>query len=207
MAAAPAGAPAAFKGGFADPVFNAQAVFRAIMDALARPGTMAGFEDFTDPPSPLIPTVGCIAATLFDHDTRIWLDPVLARNDRVTGWLTFNTSAPLTRQSLDAHFALVSDGGMLPSLESFSQGTQEYPNRSTTLVVQVARLTGGRELHLTGPGIKTRATIAPAGLPDHFVSQWQANRNRFPRGVDMLLAAPEGVIGLPRTVNISAKEL
>ena len=198
---------AAFQGGFADPVFNAQTVFRGIMDALARPGSTACFDGLTNPPQPLDPTVGSIAATLFDHDTRIWLDPALARNDDVTGWLTFNTSAPLTNHTLDAHFAIVSDRGVLPSLESFSQGTQEYPDRSTTLILQIGALSGGPALILTGPGIRTEQDIAPCGLPDHFVDQWRANRERFPRGVDVLLAAPEGVIGLPRTVNIRTREL
>ena len=198
---------AAFRGGFADPVFHAQAVFRAVMDALARPGSTARFDGLCDPPEPLIPSVGSIAATLFDHDTRVWLDPALARNDPVTGWLAFNTAAPITRQSLEAHFAIVSDSAALPSLESFSQGTQEYPDRSTTLILQIERLTGGRTLVLTGPGIRTARDIAPSGLPDHFLDQWRANRDRFPRGVDVLLAAPDCVIGLPRTVHISAKEL
>lgn len=198
---------AAYQGGFADPVFNAQSVFRAIMNALSRPGSTARLDGLTDPPEPLNATVGSIAATLFDHDTRIWLEPSLARNEAVTGWLTFNTSAPLTEQSLDAQFAVISDCSALPSLESFSQGTQEYPDRSTTLILQIESLSGGPTLILTGPGIKSRQEIAPLGLSEHFLNQWSANRERFPRGVDVLLAAPEGVIGLPRTVTISAKEL
>jgi alpha-D-ribose 1-methylphosphonate 5-triphosphate synthase subunit PhnH len=177
------------------------------MDALARPGSTARFDGLSNPPKPLAPTVGSIAATLFDHDTWIWLDPALASNDDVTGWLTFNTSAPLTNHSLDAHFAIVSDCRALPSLESFAQGTQEYPDRSTTLILQIDALTGGPALILTGPGIRTEQGIAPSGSPDHFLDQWRTNRERFPRGVDVLLAAPEGVIGLPRTVNIRTKEL
>ena len=206
MAATQAGA-AAFQGGFAEPVFNAQTVFRGVMDALARPGSIVRFDGLSDPPQPLISTAGSIAVTLFDHDTRIWLDPALARNEQVTGWLTFNTSAPLIHQPLDAHFAIVSDCSVLPPLEGFAQGEQEYPDRSTTLILQIARLTGGRALVLAGPGIRKEQEIAPQGLPGHFLDQWQANRDRFPRGVDVLLVAPEGVIGLPRTVTISAKEL
>ena len=197
----------AFQGGFSSPVFNAQSVFRAIMNAMAQPGSIARFDGLTDPPQPLTPTVGSIATTLFDHDSRIWLEPALARNEGVTGWLTFNTSAPLTQQSLDAHFAIVADSSAVPSLESFSQGTQEYPDRSTTLILQIEGLTGGRTLVLTGPGIRAEREIAPLGLPGHFVDQWKANRNRFPRGIDVILAAAEGVIGLPRTVNISVREL
>ncbi|WP_136659365.1 phosphonate C-P lyase system protein PhnH [Nitratireductor sp. XY-223] len=192
----------AFQGGFADPVLNAQAVFRQVMNALARPGTRTAFEGLTKPPESLFASVGSIAATLFDHDTKIWLDPLLSQNEAVTGWLTFNTSAPLTPQMLDADFAVIADSAALPSLESFAQGTQEYPDRSTTLIIQIGALEGGPELRLTGPGIKDAASIAPAGLPDHFIEQWAGNRTRFPRGVDVILAAPEGIVGLPRTVKI-----
>ncbi|MEX3007357.1 phosphonate C-P lyase system protein PhnH [Hoeflea sp. TYP-13] len=192
-----------FRGGFSDPVFNAQSVFRRVMDALARPGSVVRFDDLTSPPAPLLPTVGSIAATLFDHDTRIWLDPALSRNGEVAGWLTFNTSAQLTLQSYDADFAVVADLESLPSLESFSQGTQEYPDRSTTLILQIDGLMGGRKLHLSGPGIEDVAAVAPKGLPEHFFDQWASNGARFPRGADVLLAAPEGIIGLPRTAKIS----
>ena len=79
--------------------------------------------------------------------------------------------------------------------------------RSTTLILQVDVLTGGQALTLAGPGIQSEQDIAPAGLPDQFLDQWRANRDRFPRGIDVLLAAPDGVIGLPRTVNMRTKEL
>ncbi|MCY6382043.1 phosphonate C-P lyase system protein PhnH [Hoeflea prorocentri] len=194
--------PSAIQGGFANPVFDAQAVFRQVMEAIARPGKIAAIENLTEPPAPLTPVTGAIAATLFDHDTQIWLDPVLARSSDVAGWLAFNTAAPIVREMLDADFAVISDSEALPSLESFSQGTQEYPDRSTTLIVQIAALSGGPGLTLTGPGIQEIAHIVPQGLPDRFMDQWSANGMRFPRGVDVLLAAPEGVIALPRTVKI-----
>ncbi len=197
---------AIYRGGLTEPVFDAQSVFRAVMNALARPGTTYAIDPVATPPAPLSPTVGAIATTLFDHDTRIWLDPQLAKIDDVAGWLTFHTAAPVVSQQIDAQFAIVAEPAVLPSLESFSQGTQEYPDRSTTLILQIDSLTGGPALRLTGPGIKESAVVEPVGLPPHFGEQWAGNRRRFPRGVDVILAAPEGVIGLPRTTRIAGSE-
>lgn len=194
--------PSTIRGGLSDPVFEAQAVFRQIMNALARPGSAGAIGAFATPPEPLSPCVGAIAATLFDGDTKIWLDPRLSGRDDVVGWLTFHTAAPIVEQPLDAQFALVSSGAVLPSLESFSQGAQDYPDRSTTVILQVDRLDGDASLTLSGPGIKGRTIITPGGLPQHFCEQWAGNRSRFPRGVDMILAAADGVIGLPRTTHI-----
>ncbi len=205
MTAVQTDSSAAIRGGFIDPVFEAQSVFRQVMNAMARPGFLQQIDTTVAPPPPLSKVAGALAATLFDHDTAIWLGPVLCREDRVRNWLAFHTSAPLTEHALDAHFALLVDAKSITSFESFSLGTQEYPDRSTTVIVQLEDLEGGEPLRLTGPGIKDSITIAPKGLPETFSTLWASNRSRFPRGVDLILAGPDAVIGLPRTVNLEIR--
>jgi alpha-D-ribose 1-methylphosphonate 5-triphosphate synthase subunit PhnH len=84
------------EGGFADLVLGAQSVFRAVMEALARPGSVQSIASDALPPAPLTPELGAVALTLCDHDTLVWLDPVLAANEAVTAWLAFHCGAPLT---------------------------------------------------------------------------------------------------------------
>ena len=189
-------------GGFSDPVFDAQAIFRAVMDAMARPGTVQPAKALAQPPQPLSPVAAAVALTLCDHDTPLWLDPTLKQAGAVASWLGFHTGAPLANTPADAHFAVVAEPAGLIAFENFAQGTQEYPDRSTTLILQVASLSTGDRLLLEGPGIDGTAAIAPAPLPRHFVEQWKQNRARFPRGVDLVLAAPEGIACLPRTTRI-----
>lgn len=193
-------------GGFASPVFDAQAIFRAVMDAMARPGTVQPAMSETQPPLPLSATAAAVALTLCDNDTPLWLDPALKQAQAVAGWLGFHTGAPLADTPADAHFALVAEPAALIALENFAQGTQEYPDRSTTLILQVASLSTGEGLMLEGPGIDGSTSFAPTPLPRHFVEQWKQNRARFPRGVDLVLAAPEGIACLPRTTRIRAME-
>ena len=192
-------------GGFAAPVFDAQTVFRAVMDAMARPGTIQPVAALAQPPAPLSATAGAVALTLCDHDTPLWLDTGL-QVSAARSWLAFHSGAPLAATAADAHFALVANPATLNAFENFAQGTQEYPDRSTTLILQVESLTDGAPLRLEGPGIETTDTIAPTPLPRHFVEQWKQNGARFPRGVDVILAAPGAVACLPRTVSIKTME-
>lgn len=189
------------EGGFADLVLGAQSVFRAVMEALSRPGTVQSIASDAAPPAPLTPELGAVALTLCDHDTLLWLDPVLAANEAVRAWLAFHCGAPLTSEIGEAAFALVSDVAQLPPLARFGQGSDEYPDRSTTVVLAVGA--DDRSVTLKGPGIKDQLTTAlplPAG---DFIDQWAENRERFPRGVDMLLVRDGTVAGLPRTTRIS----
>ena len=189
------------EGGFADLVLGAQSVFRAVMEALARPGTQQSIASDAAPPAPLTPELGAVALTLCDHDTLVWLDPVLAANEAVVAWLAFHCGAPLTTEIGAAAFALVSDVTLLPTLDRFGQGTDEYPDRSTTVVLVAGR--EDRAVTLKGPGIKDQLTV---GLPlpgGDFIEQWAENRARFPRGVDLLLVRTGTVVGLPRTTRIS----
>ncbi|MCV3207491.1 phosphonate C-P lyase system protein PhnH [Mesorhizobium sp. YC-39] len=194
------------EGGFADPVFNAQTVFRAVMDAMARPGSVQSLPAFARPPAPLSATAGAVALALCDNDTPLWLDPALQISAAVKSWLGFHTGAPLANTPADAHFALIATPAKMMSLDGFSQGTQDYPDRSTTLILQVSDLVSGAPLLLEGPGIEMTATIAPAQMPRHFVEQWKQNNQRFPRGVDMILVTPDGVTCLPRTTRIKTME-
>ena len=196
-------APAfALGGGFADPVMEAQATFRALMDAMARPGTICRLSTVVSPPAPLPPVAAAVALALCDHDTPLWLDPPLAASEAVRTWLAFHCGAPLTEAPGEALFALAAEPARLPELALFGQGTQDYPDRSTTLILAVATLEDGPALQLKGPGIERRARLAAAPLPPRFSAGWAANGERFPRGVDLVLAAPGAVACLPRTTRI-----
>ncbi|SON55316.1 Alpha-D-ribose 1-methylphosphonate 5-triphosphate synthase subunit PhnH [Hartmannibacter diazotrophicus] len=194
------------EGGFANLVFDAQSIFRAVMDAMARPGRVNPVSDLAHPPKPLAAAAGAVILALCDQDTSVWLAPDLAASEAVKAWIGFHAGTPLVARSQEAAFAICAGGGHLPVLDSFKQGEQDYPDRSTTLVMQVESLTGGAELRLEGPGIESFETLASRGLPEQFVDQWRWNNKRFPRGVDVILAAPEGIACLPRTTRITAKE-
>jgi len=191
----------AIEGGFADPVIAGQRAFKAVMDALSRPGTLQRLPNEAAPPAPLPQGLAEIALTLCDHDSPVWLDPGLVSENAVADWLRFHTGATLVNKPVEADFAFVI--GALPPLSSFALGSDEYPDRSTTIVLSLPSLTAGPQLVLRGPGIKTEAIISPAGLPGDILTQWGENREQFPRGIDLLLVGPEGLIGLPRTTRIS----
>ncbi len=194
-------------GGFAEPVFGAQAAFRAVMGAMAEPGRIRVLPgEGPNPPLPLSPTVAAIICTLCDADTPLWLDPFLEKNDAVSRWIAFWTGAPATQNPVEAHFAVVSDPQAMPALESFALGSQEFPDRSTTIILQVADFLSGPGLSLSGPGIRERALVAPSPMPRNFATQWAANNAHYPRGIDMILAGPGAVAALPRTAKITNVE-
>jgi alpha-D-ribose 1-methylphosphonate 5-triphosphate synthase subunit PhnH len=190
-------------GGFAEPVLQSQTAFRAVMDALANPGTVQKLVTPHSIQSSISAELASVLLTLSDHDTSIWLDDGLRADAGVLEFVNFHTGAPVVREPGRAAFAFATGAGHLPRFDQFNLGTQEYPDRSTTIVLAVPSLEGGAELITRGPGIKDHGHISPVGLPGHFVAQWAANRELFPRGIDLLLVADGAVMGLPRSTRIT----
>jgi alpha-D-ribose 1-methylphosphonate 5-triphosphate synthase subunit PhnH len=192
--------------GFSNPVQSSQAVFRCVMDALARPGSIQTIAEAVNAPAILVPATAAVALTLFDHDTSIWLDERLATTPEIAAWLRFQSGAPLTQDASRAAFALIGNDTALPLFETFAQGTPEYPDRSTTLVVQVDTFTDGPEWVLSGPGIRGTSTLRASALPSDFAERMQANRALFPLGIDLLLVCGAQLVALPRSTHVAAKE-
>src|ERR1700684_4137908 len=115
--------------GFADKVLSAQSTFRSVMDAMARPGSVQRVTAVAGAPAALMRGTASIALTLFDHDTPVWLDPLLSATSEIAKWLKFHTSAPVIGDSSICSFAVVGDARALPALDRFSFGTSEYPGR------------------------------------------------------------------------------
>jgi len=193
--------------GFANPVLSAQATFRAVLNALARPGGVHPIAGAMEVPSPLSPGAAAIALTLCDHDTPIWLDAGLRPADAVAAWLRFHCGSMITDDSHTAAFALVSKPcEQLPPFDHFNPGTLDYPDRSTTLILQVDSLRAGPALALTGPGIQDRQILQASPLPPDMGERLNSNRSMFPRGIDLILVSADEVAALPRSVCIERAE-
>ena len=180
------------EGGFSDVPVQASLAFRAAMNAMARPGTIhavAGGEG----PAPLSVAASTLMLTLCDPETPVHL---AGAHDTaaVRGWITFHTGAPLVGPE-DAMFAL-GTWGALP-LSRFPVGTAEYPDRSATLIVEMAELVAeGAELR--GPGIRDRAAL---NLPER--EAFRTNAARYPLGPDFYFTCGKALAALPRSTKVS----
>ena len=191
---------AAYEGGFESPVFGAQAAFRSVMDAMARPGTIVDLGHPVSAPAPLETAAAAFLAALADYDSPVWFEADDA--EAASAWVEFQTGAPVVGDPDKAAFAVLAKGSAVANWRRFSIGTASYPDASATLLLPVDALEGGDELILTGPGIETQAQIAPRGLPEGFVAAMQANAALYPLGLDVLLICGSRVSALPRTTRL-----
>jgi alpha-D-ribose 1-methylphosphonate 5-triphosphate synthase subunit PhnH len=182
--------------GFADPVGDAQAIFRAVLDAMARPGKLQRVGAGLAAPAPLDCATAAVLLTLIDNETPLWVDPVA---DASRAWLAFHCGAAITDVVGDASFALALS---LPDLIALSSGSDEAPEDSATLILQVGALGNGARYRLAGPGLREPAILAVDGLPGHFVAAWRQNHALYPRGVDVILCSGTTLTALPRSVTI-----
>lgn len=185
--------------GFADPVGDAQATFRAALDALAHPGRINEILAETGVPAGLSPAMTAMLLTLVDVDTPLWL-PESVSADAIA-FLRFHCGCPIVPSPSLARFAAVPAGAKAPALSSCHQGDPAYPDLSTTLLIEVESLSEGEPAILSGPGIQSQQILHVAGLPEGFWREWRLNHQRFPLGVDVFLTQERRICALPRSTR------
>lgn len=184
-----------------DTAFDTQKAFRGVLEAMSRPGKIVSVGKQDKKPDVLQSATVAVALCLFDHDTQIWMGEGIAEIE-VFDFLKFNCGCPVTTSGMVADFAIACAKNSLPDVSQFKQGSDDFPDRSTTLVVQAPDLETGPAVTLTGPGIKHESVLTIAGISDYF---WQKRREQnalFPRGVDILFTSGDRVVALPRSTRL-----
>ena len=189
------------RAGLPDPVLDAQGIFRSVLDAMAHPGRVVTVPSALEPPPPLGSATAAVCLTLLDFETPLWLDAA-ARTPEVLEYLRFHCGAPISGSRAEAAFAVVADALDLPPLGSFQAGSDEYPDRSTTVIVQVGDITDGTGRRLIGPGIDGERRLSLEGVSGRIWGMLRENQGLFPRGIDVVITAGSRLLGLPRSTRV-----
>jgi len=185
--------------GFAAPGDDAQVAFRTTLTALSEPGRVLQLALALPTDLPAGPAALGLLLALADGDTPLWLD---AGARAAAPYLRFHTGAPVVSRPSAATFALVTDATRGPSLDAFDGGSEDFPDRSATVIIEVAHLAEGGPLVLRGPGIAGTRNLTIEGLPRSFRAEWATNHARFPCGVDLLFTCADRLVGLPRSITL-----
>ncbi|MET1180254.1 phosphonate C-P lyase system protein PhnH [Peribacillus simplex] len=189
-----------------DVVHDIQTVYRKLVTATSRPGTLVVLEREA---RTLDVQLECLSSTILLALTV--LDPevtfkVIAKEgeavSRMINQLTY--SKPVDLPEADFIFILhdASEEQMKEAINKAKVGNLFNPHESAMIILEVPDVTKGDSMILSGPGIQEESFIS---LPN--VSAWLGVRNEknieFPLGIDMYFVdRQDRLIALPRTTQI-----
>lgn len=192
---------------FPDPVHDSQRQFRRLLAAMAEPGTLHRAEG---PEPPAEAAIGralwATLLTLCDLDTRLWIAPGL-EGGGLHEALAFHTGCRFAATPEQADFALVAPTTLQAAdatTPAFAEGSDIHPELGTTLLVALESLEEGGPWRLTGPGIPDERHLE-VGDAAPLMTRLAANRARFPRGLDAILACGERLAAIPRSTRIESR--
>lgn len=175
----------------------AQRVFDAVLDTLARPGTLGTLDVPAGVPPALLP-----AMTLADVEVAL---AVLDVDDRWDAAARAGTGAHRTGV-VAANIVVALRPLTAADVRSLNRGTPQAPEAAARLVVAVEALhvaSGPLTLSVHGPGVPGERRFGVTGLDAAVVDALTVANADFPAGVDTHLVATDGTIAsLPRGVTI-----
>ena len=187
--------------GFDSPVDDSQQVFRGVLEALSRPGSLQQLVVPVEFPGEVSGATAAVLLALTDYSTPIWFDDrFVARG--LPEYLKFHTGAPVAELRSAAVFGVVDPTADGSALDGFALGTAEYPDRSATLILEVPDFGTGQPAVLEGPGIDGTTRFAAPVLSPVIWTALQANSCLFPLGLDIIFTAGDQIAAIPRSTKI-----
>lgn len=173
-----------------EPVHDTRATFRALVDAMSRPGTVqrAGTE----------PADHGVVATLVDHEVTVHTPSADVRA-ALESEGRYEPAAPDRADVVHAHGAPAWD------VRDVRRGTLVEPSDGATVVYRVESLASGRDadassVRVEGPGVPGERVVS-VGLPAAELDALADAQSSYPRGVDAVFTAGDRVLAFPRSVS------
>lgn len=176
-----------------DPVADTRTTFRALCDAMSRPGTSQ--ETPTDPAD------HAVVATLVDHEVSLStadteLRETLASHGRL------DDAEPETADIVHTH------GVPAWNVADLTRGSLVEPSEGATVIYRVDGLSVDTDadpdlttITLSGPGIPDTRSVA-VGLPIEELEAITAAQSTYPRGVEAIFTVEDRLIAVPRSVSM-----
>lgn len=174
-----------------EPVHDTRATFRALCDAMSRPGTVQQV--------PTTPADHAVVATLVDHEVTTHTD-----DDELLAALSargrLETAPPQEAQIVHV------DGVPSWDIRNLDRGSLLEPSRGATVIYHVEALdtkpsSGKTSIQLSGPGIPDSRTVS-IGLPGDELTAIADAQSTYPRGVDAVFTTEDEIMALPRSVSM-----
>ena len=186
-----------------DMVFDCQQVFKALMNALARPGKIFSIsenaEKIGEKNAPLI----AAGLTLLDNWKKFFVCDAPQLQEKLH---EMSYGQPGTVAEADYIFMPKESTSLSVCRQILSQakiGTLAEPHKSAAVFVMTDSLEGGEERELSGPGIDGTIRIT---LPDEgrmWIEERQKMEFEFPCGLELYFVTPKGdLMGVPRKTRI-----
>jgi alpha-D-ribose 1-methylphosphonate 5-triphosphate synthase subunit PhnH len=185
-----------WKHGFDDPALGSQQTFRAILDAMGHPGQLITIRENPCAPDVFNSASAAACLTLLDYETPVWTD--IDWRSPAISWLQFVCGSSVVTEPCMANFAIITQPATMPPLDYFRIGRYEYPDKATTIVVQVDDIYPGTDKKYSNIFVNKTARLEIKGVTENFWYQWQQLSSRHPLGIDIFFTCDDVLTVLPK---------
>lgn len=181
-----------------DTVFDAQKVFRLVLEAISHPAEVVNIKESADKLFGNCPQFLALAMTLLDNETSFSVYGDDSLYDDIASLTLARREKPES-----ADFIFVYDPSKTRNaIESAKCGTLSDPHKSATVVI---RNGGGSvcSMRLAGPGIETSVEILASPTVKAALSCRDEQDYEYPQGIDLIFISENGeLIAVPRLVKV-----
>lgn len=176
-----------------DPIHDTRECFRAIVDAMSRPGTVAE--------SPTDPADHAVLSTLVDHEVTCFTPDEAIRT-------ALENEGRLTAVEAEQASIVHAPNPNECPVRDLTRGSLKEPSDGATVVYRVAGLESspdestGTMLVLSGPGVPERRHLNVDGFTPSDARRLAAAQSSYPRGIDAVLTTNQSIAAIPRSVDL-----